>query len=118
LLWSARFLEQDLQWQEAQTVLNKAAQVFEQGDYGATLNNLAALYDAQGTYAQAEPLLKRALAIYEQVLGPLHPDTASSLNNSEAPSVWAHRPHHQLQAPGNSVTGFAPMHIPLQHSKS
>src|SRR6266567_2192778 len=85
LLWSARFLEQDLHWQEAQDALEKAAQVFErmgnQGDYATTLNNLAGLYYAQGNYEQAEPLLKRALAICEQVLGPLHPDTAQSLNN-------------------------------------
>src|SRR5207253_1356676 len=88
LLWSARFLEQDLHWQEAQTVLNKAAQVFErmgnQVDYATTLNNLAGLYDAQGAYEQAEPLTHRALAICEQVLGPQHPDTASSLNNLAA----------------------------------
>ena len=85
LLWSARSLKQDLRWQEAQDALEKAAQVFErmgnQGDYATTLNNLAALYQAQGNYAQAEPLYQRALAIYEQVLGPQHPDTASSLNN-------------------------------------
>jgi tetratricopeptide (TPR) repeat protein len=30
---------------------------------------------------QAEPLYRRALAICEQQLGPLHPDTASTLNN-------------------------------------
>jgi tetratricopeptide (TPR) repeat protein len=32
-------------------------------------------------YEQAEPLLQRALAIRESVLGPEHPDTATSLNN-------------------------------------
>src|SRR5450755_831463 len=32
-------------------------------------------------YMEAEPLLKRALAIREQQLGPNHPDTATSLNN-------------------------------------
>jgi len=32
-------------------------------------------------YAQAEPLLKRALAIREHVLGAEHPDTAASYNN-------------------------------------
>ena len=32
-------------------------------------------------YAQARPLCERALAIREQVLGPEHPDTATSLNN-------------------------------------
>ena len=46
-----------------------------------SLNNLALLYEAQGKYEQAEPLLQRALAIWEQQLGPEHPDTATSLNN-------------------------------------
>jgi tetratricopeptide (TPR) repeat protein len=39
------------------------------------------LYRAQGKYAQAEPLYKRALAIREQQLGEMHPSTATSLNN-------------------------------------
>ncbi len=46
-----------------------------------TLNNLALLYDAQGKYAEAEPLYKRALAIREQVLGPEHRSVATSLSN-------------------------------------
>ncbi len=46
-----------------------------------SLNNLAALYKNQGRYAEAEPLYKRALAIYEKKLGPDHPDTGISLNN-------------------------------------
>ena len=45
------------------------------------LNNLATLYVGQGRYAEAEPLYKRALAIYEKALGPDHPDVANSLNN-------------------------------------
>ena len=32
-------------------------------------------------YAEAEPLLQRALAICEQELGPFHPDTAQNLND-------------------------------------
>ena len=32
-------------------------------------------------HAEAEPLLRRALAIREEALGPDHPDTATSLNN-------------------------------------
>ena len=32
-------------------------------------------------YAEALPLCQRALAISEEVLGPKHPDTATSLNN-------------------------------------
>ncbi len=46
-----------------------------------SLNSLALLYKAKGDYAQAEPLLKRALAIAEKALGPEHPGTATSLNN-------------------------------------
>ena len=36
---------------------------------------------ALGAYAPAQPLLERALAIYENALGPNHPDTALILNN-------------------------------------
>src|SRR5262249_53194468 len=36
---------------------------------------------AMRKYEQAGPLYLRALAIYEQQLGPLHPHTATSLNN-------------------------------------
>ncbi len=45
------------------------------------LNNLANLYHAQGKYAEAEPLYKRALAIVEKALGPEHPHVAARLNN-------------------------------------
>ena len=38
-------------------------------------------YQAQGRYADAEPLQKRALAIVKKALGPSHPDVAISLNN-------------------------------------
>jgi tetratricopeptide (TPR) repeat protein len=37
--------------------------------------------EAQGAYVEARPLVERALAIYERVLGSDHPDTATSLNN-------------------------------------
>jgi len=39
-------------------------------------NNLAYLYNAQGRYADAEPLYQRALAICEQRFGPNHPHVA------------------------------------------
>jgi len=42
----------------------------------SSLNLLALLYDKQGRYADAEPLLKRALAINEKALGPDHPNVA------------------------------------------
>ena len=46
-----------------------------------SLNNLATLYYAQGQDAQAEPLFKRSLAIWEKALGPDHPDVTTSLEN-------------------------------------
>ena len=58
-----------------------------------SLNNLAALYQAQGRYAEAEPLYKRALAIDEKALGPDHPDVATSAQQPGrlyfAQSDWA-----------------------------
>ena len=39
---------------------------------------------SQGRYEAAEPLLKRALAIWEKVLGPDHPSVATSLENYAA----------------------------------
>ncbi len=47
----------------------------------ASLNNLAALYQKQGHYAEAEPLYQRSLAIREKALGPEHPDVAKNLDN-------------------------------------
>ncbi|MET4293372.1 CHAT domain-containing protein/Tfp pilus assembly protein PilF [Bradyrhizobium sp. LB8.2] len=48
---------------------------------GAELSNLAALYQRQGRYAEAEPLFKRALAVREKGLSREHPDVGQSLNN-------------------------------------
>ncbi len=42
---------------------------------------MALLYQAQGRYAEAEPLYKRSLAILEKALGPDHPHVAKGLNN-------------------------------------
>jgi hypothetical protein len=44
-------------------------------------NNLAQLYGAEGQYAKAEPLHRRALAIWEKALGPEHRDVAICLEN-------------------------------------
>ncbi len=48
---------------------------------GASLNSLALLYNAQGKYAEAEPLFKRSLSIWEKALGPDHPNVATTLEN-------------------------------------
>ena len=41
-----------------------------------SLNKLAGLYRAQGKYADAEPLYRRALPIWEKARGRDHPDVA------------------------------------------
>ncbi len=42
------------------------------------------MFLAQGRYAEAEPLFKRALAIMERAFGPGHPHVAVSLENYAA----------------------------------
>jgi tetratricopeptide repeat protein len=37
--------------------------------WATSLNNVAALYRAQGRYSDAEPLQERAVAIFEKALG-------------------------------------------------
>jgi tetratricopeptide (TPR) repeat protein len=61
----------------------KIAEAFGPQDprLATSLNNLAALYYAQGKLQEALPLLQRSLAIREKALGPDHPDVALSLNN-------------------------------------
>ncbi len=49
-----------------------------------SLLGLAAVYKEQGKYAQAEPLSRRALAIWEKALGPEHPQVATVLENYAA----------------------------------
>jgi CHAT domain-containing protein len=53
----------------------------EHPDVATSLNNLAALYEDQGKYSEAEPLLKRALQIRERALGPNNLYFAQSLMN-------------------------------------
>ncbi len=64
----------------------KEAEKFGEQDprLATSLNNLALLYQAQGKYAQAEPLYQRALAIREKALGPEHPKVATVLENYAA----------------------------------
>ena len=50
-------------------------------DVANSLNILGFLYLLQGRYADAEPLLKRALAIGEKALGPDHPGCRSFADN-------------------------------------
>jgi hypothetical protein len=45
------------------------------------LNNLALLFQATNRLAEAEPLMRRALAIVEASLGPDHFNTVAVRNN-------------------------------------
>jgi hypothetical protein len=51
----------------------------ESAEVGAGLSNLAALYQRQERYADAEPLFKRSLAIREKALPHDHPDCRAVL---------------------------------------
>jgi tetratricopeptide (TPR) repeat protein len=69
-----------------------------------TLPEAAQLLDTAGyyltesaQYEQAEPLLQRALAIREGVLGPTHPDTATSLN--DLASLYRRHGKYELAEP-------------------
>jgi len=48
----------------------------------AGLSNLAALLNSTNRLAEAEPLMRRALAIREKSYGPDHLDVANSLNGT------------------------------------
>ena len=49
--------------------------------YARAANEVASNLNAQGRYAEAEPLYRKGLEIRERVLGPDHPSTAASYNN-------------------------------------
>ena len=102
ILWPAVSCTQDVRWEKMMSLGEKALQegrlaraekyfleaLSEAENRGASeehlaasLNNLAGLYQAQGKYAEAEPLYQRSLGIREKALGPEHPDVAVSLEN-------------------------------------
>ena len=45
------------------------------------LNQVALFYEAKGQHTNAEPLIRRALAMDEASFGPQHPNVATGLNN-------------------------------------
>jgi tetratricopeptide (TPR) repeat protein len=72
---------------ESEKLLKRALELREKSlkpddpDIGQSLNNLALLYEVQEKYSEAEPLFRRALAIWEK---SEHPDVVASLNNLAA----------------------------------
>jgi len=73
---------------EAERILKAALSEAERGGddrrVATSLNNLAAVLDAGGKYADAERLYQRALDIDTRDLGKDHPDVALTLNNLSA----------------------------------
>lgn len=76
-------------WQRGQCVLAQAQTCVELiKQYNLCLQEAAQLLDKTGwylleraLYGQAESLLQQALALKEQIAGPMHAETASTLNN-------------------------------------
>ena len=64
--------------------MNKKLLGAEHPSVATSLNNLAALYESQGRYTEAEPLYIKALEMNKKLLGAEHPDVATSLNNLAA----------------------------------
>ncbi len=97
LSFLATLYEAQGQYAQAEPLAKRALAIREQvlgpnhPDVAKSLNNLATLYDLHNEYVghttnrgmstQAEPLYKRALAIWEQALGPNHLAVAAGLNN-------------------------------------
>src|SRR5262249_47375257 len=84
-LAKARKLRADAHYKEAETeylAAVEAAQAFGAGHpkMARSLNNLAALYQDQGRYAEAETLYQRATAIWERNPGS-EEDLAAGFNN-------------------------------------
>jgi tetratricopeptide (TPR) repeat protein len=78
---NAGFPEPLLAWQPHLYAVTNVALAREDERAAALCNTLGYHLDMIGDYAAARPYLERALAIWEEVLGPQHPDTALSLNN-------------------------------------
>ena len=72
-------------WSEAEpelrTALVEATKINDDGMQAWALNELAKLLQATNRLAEAEPLMRRALAIDEQSYGAEHPNVARDLNN-------------------------------------
>ncbi len=87
LNWAARCLDERAQYKEAESLSKCSVAMYEQlmgpenPVVALQLSNLASIYQHQGKYKEAEPLLQRALTLQEQ-LG--HPHIVVGLNNLAA----------------------------------
>lgn len=71
------------QWADAETCFNRAERFFRQGGEGSglalALANRGGIYLEQKKFADAEPLLARALGLREKTFAPNHPILADTL---------------------------------------
>ena len=86
--------------------------------HAQSVNNLAALYHAQGRYGEAEPLYKRALEANERVLGKEHPDTLHKREQSGGSSIMPRaataRPSRFISARSRPASGCSARSIPIR----
>ncbi len=67
---------------EALAQFERAAKIdSDQNQLASVLNNIAEVHISQHRFEEAEPLARRALAIWESSAGPVHPNVAVALNN-------------------------------------
>jgi len=73
---------QKAQWNAAEAEFKEAQRfVDSEGNTATILNNLAALLQATNRLEEAEPLMRRAVEIFEKSFGKEHPKVAKGLNN-------------------------------------
>ncbi len=81
----ARILRELARWNEGEpqstTALDEAGQLKEDDLLAATLNGHATLLYETSRLAEAEPMMRRALALTETLFGAAHPNVASCLTN-------------------------------------
>ena len=56
-------------------------------DYAEAYNNLGNALSEQSKYGEADPMYRRAIAIWEKAVGQDHPSVATGLNNLAAVCV-------------------------------
>jgi len=77
-----------------------------QPDVAWILNHMGELYNAQGRYPEAETALKRALAMWPELLGPDHPDVAVCLDSLVR--------HYRMQRKWPEAEEFASQSVELK----
>src|SRR5205085_2700699 len=87
----------------------------DNSNYPAFINNLAELLQDTNRLDEAEPLYRRALALWEKSLGPDHPDVATTLVRPR-PGRGAGRPN-AAGRPRRAVPASAPARRPADRSR-